>query len=201
MSLHNTEPTNYNDEIDLFELWDILWSKKYLMLSITFLTTLAGFVYATYSPVNPDYYTGKVAVEIGTYMTNTGQIMSIEPAGDLAIIIAEKSGVSVSLPRGTTRILELQSTHQQQTKAKQQIEQALASITERHQNMAAKLSESQHLSTTQSVSEPSYKLISAEDKRALITAVAGILGLMASVFLIILMNAIQNRKQRLNPNQ
>ena len=201
MSLHNTEPNNYNDEIDLFELWDILWSKKYLMLGITLLTSLAGFLYATYSPIKPDYYTGKVAVEIGTYMTNTGQIMSLEPAGDLAIIIAEKSGVSVSSPHGTARILELQSTHQQQTNAKQQLEKALASISERHQNMAAKLSESQHVTTTQPISEPSYELISAKDKRPLITAVAGILGLMASIFLILLMNAIQNRKQRLNPNQ
>ena len=201
MSLHNTEPTNYNDEIDLFELWDILWSKKYLMLSITFLTTLTGFLYATYSPIKPDYYTGKVTVEIGTYMTNTGEILSLEPAGDLAVILGEKSGVSVSSPRGTERILELESTHQQQTQAKQQLEQALANITERHQNIAKKLPESQRVSATQPVSEPSYKLSSAKDKRPLITAVAGILGLMASFFLILLMNAIQNRKQRLNPNQ
>lgn len=196
MSVHNTEPNNYHDdEIDLFELWDILWTKKYLMLSITLLASLAGFIYAAYSSLVPDNYSGNVAVEIGTYMINTGEIISLEPAADLAVILSEKTGVSVTSPRGTERILKLESTHQNKAQAKQQLEQALASIAERHQNIAEKLPESLRVSATQPVSEPSYKLNSVKDKWPLITVIAGVLGLMASVFLILLMNAIQNRKK------
>ena len=46
-------PAPMNDEIDLFELFESLWKEKVLIVTITFVTTLAGIGYAF--SISPTY--------------------------------------------------------------------------------------------------------------------------------------------------
>ena len=44
--MENPNPIQYDDEIDLWELWDTIWSGRWLIIAITSIFTLGGVTYA-----------------------------------------------------------------------------------------------------------------------------------------------------------
>jgi uncharacterized protein involved in exopolysaccharide biosynthesis len=44
--MENPNPVQYDDEIDLWELWDTIWSGRWLIIAITSVFTLGGITYA-----------------------------------------------------------------------------------------------------------------------------------------------------------
>lgn len=44
--MENPNPVQYDDEIDLWELWDTVWSGRWLIIAITSVFTLGGITYA-----------------------------------------------------------------------------------------------------------------------------------------------------------
>ena len=44
--MENPNPVQYDDEIDLWELWDTIWSGRWLIIAITSIFTLGGVTYA-----------------------------------------------------------------------------------------------------------------------------------------------------------
>lgn len=48
--MENPNPVQYDDEIDLWELWDTIWSGRWLIIAITSLFTLGGVTYALLAP-------------------------------------------------------------------------------------------------------------------------------------------------------
>ena len=64
------------DEIDLKELFKILWAKKILIISLTFIITLLAGIYAfNKTPI----YEATAIVEIGNYKNNNNVLVDSVP--------------------------------------------------------------------------------------------------------------------------
>jgi hypothetical protein len=61
---------------------------------------LGGFLFATFHPGKPDQHVYTVFVEIGRYITQTGQIQTLESPHDLVLILNKQTGgAEASVPR------------------------------------------------------------------------------------------------------
>lgn len=181
------------DEIDLFELWSILWAQKLLVMGLTALCGLCGLLFATFHPGKPDQYVYTVFVEIGRYFTQTGEIQTLESPHDLVLILNQQTGgAEASVPRGSTSVVSLEAKHVDATIAKQNLDRALAFIIDRHQTLASRLQE-KLLTSSGSVAEPAIMVRSLKNKRVQVVALSAIVGLLLGAFWVVVANAVQQR--------
>ncbi len=182
------------DEINFFELWGILWAKKLLILGLMAFCGFGGFLFVTYKPGEPDKYNYTALVEIGRYLTQTGQIQVLESPHDLVLILNQQArGVEASVPRGSLSVVSLQTSHVDPAIAKKQLDSALAFISGRHETLASRLSE-KLLTSSGAVAKPTVTLRSIESKRTLIVAVSAIAGLLLGVLGAMATHALNQHK-------
>lgn len=181
-------------EIDFFELWNILWAKKLLVMGLTALCGFGGLLFATFHPGKPDQYVYTVLVEISRYFTQTGEIQTLESPHDLVLILNQQTGgAKASVPRGSTSVVSLETNSVDATIAKQELERALAFITDRHEILASRLQE-KLLTSSGPVAEPTVMVLSLKNKRLQVVALSAIAGLLLSAVWVLVANAVQQRK-------
>ncbi len=193
--MQNQQPMNYqDDEIDLFELFQTLWQQKWLILTTTIVAPLLAYVFTVSKPVNPDVFQAKALIEIGTYATEMGELHQIERSQDLALIIGEQLGVTVSIPKTSMKLLEIQTSSVNQNEAETKLESAINFVISRHEKYAASQLKANVIQPTQVVGESKVIRVSPKDKLNLILAVAFVLGGMLGVFIALIRSAIRKRK-------
>ena len=129
----------YDDEISLFELWQILAKRKALILAC-FVVCLAGgaaFAFLT-SPV----YEARATVRIGQITLNaerTGQLL--EPPSELSARISSEHGgkrTSASVPKGTTSTVNVVVQASSPGDAARSLSTVIESIREDHDTLYEK---------------------------------------------------------------
>ncbi len=181
-------------EIGFFELWDILWAQKLLILGLTALCGFGGLLFATFHPGKPDQNVYTVFVEIGRYVTQTGEIRNLESPHDLVPILNQQTGgAKASVLRGSVSLVGLETNHVDPAIAKQQLDRTLAFISDRHETLASRLSE-KLLTRSSPISEPTVMVKSIKDKRLQVVVVSSTVGLLLGIFLAMVANALQQRK-------
>lgn len=191
----------YDDEIDLFELFQTLWDQKWLIAVLALIFPALAFVYVSYIDRKPDMFKASALLEVASIQIQTtadnNSIRFIDQTDDLIQIIERTGGVTASKPRETHGVLIIEKTHQDQAQATASIEQAIELIQARHQNMLANLSNVQLITPTAQMGQTRVDHISGLEKRNLIVAVALVLGGMLGVFIALIRSAVRKRRQTL----
>lgn len=135
-----------NDEIDLYGLWMTLIKRKLMIFSVTFFSTLLAGVYVwKATPV----YTGSALVEVGEVVSNaqiigdkqivqnTTTIFKLDDnLNNLKEITTQATGVSVSIPNGSSSIILLSAESSNVADIKPKLENAVQFIVNRHKEKA-----------------------------------------------------------------
>ena len=201
------------DEIDLKELFKILWAKKILIISITFIITLLAGIYAfNKTPI----YEATALVEIGSYKfynsvfinnnnNNNNKIM-LENSQDLSLKINLLFPQVVSTnPKKNNSFINLKSEDISSADAQKNIEKVLSYINKSHGELLTKTK--YELEKTQGNKVYNYKnseivgQITTSDypikpKKGLIMSVAFIAGFILSIFLVFIMNAFRKKEDK-----
>ena len=140
------KPTGQNDyqedEIDLRELFKVIWLRKKFIIIITLIITLAAGVYAfNKTPV----YTAKALVEIGSYNNNNNKVI-LDSAANLSkklnilfidIFKNEKDRefkiTSISVPKKSTNFIEIKAEANSNDMASKEILKVVTYIKTQHQ--------------------------------------------------------------------
>lgn len=193
-----------SDEIDLFELFQTLWQQKWLIVSISLIAPIIAYVFTAVVPYKADYYQGSAVIEVATiqdqsekmnHSTSIYPIQVIEPTVDLVQLVSKLSSVSASIPKGSTKLLEISVSGSTPEQVTSQLEEALKVVEQRHSEMLSKLKHIEVVSITRQVGDYAISLKSPKDKLNLILAVAFVLGGMLGVFIALIRSAIHKRRQ------
>jgi len=186
----------YDDEIDLFELFQTLWQQKWLILATTLTAPILAFVFTVSQPVKPDTFQGKALIEIGSYVSQDGVLQIIERTQDLAVIISQQLKVQANVPKTSVKLLEIQTSSIDQEKSAEKLQEAIDFVLDRHEKFTSNQLKENVIQPTQVVGQTSVDRVSPKDKLKLILAVAFVLGGMLGVFMALIRNAIQKRRQQ-----
>lgn len=125
------------DEIDLKELFLILWNKIFFILYFTLFITILSIVYIfLFKPI--PIYKGTLFVSIGQVKTEKSMIPISNVNNLKTILEIELSNnsndnslvkdIEVTIPRGTNGVLKLSSTQYEKNKIKEKINMAYSSL-------------------------------------------------------------------------
>ncbi|AHF02237.1 hypothetical protein THIAE_04445 [Thiomicrospira aerophila AL3] len=198
-------PRQYDDEIDLFELFETLWAQKWLIAAVTALTGVFAFLFVLFAPSKADSYQGEVLLEVATVQMLSGQsaeVVTVEELADLHAIIPKIAGVSSSVNRGDSKVVTLSFGHHSKENVESRLIGAVEIIQARHELLLSRMQNIALIQPTTQVGEISLALVSPKqnrlDKLNLILAVGLVLGLMLGVFIALIRSAIQKRRAKLN---
>lgn len=125
--------------VGIYQLWDIITKQKLLILFITLIAASIGIFLAWRTP--PLYF-GNVLIEIGevvnyNYNPNSTKqstvIQNLDDINNLKEITLQATGVNVSIPMGTSKILNLSLEHTNPSEIKLKLDNAIDFIIARHQ--------------------------------------------------------------------
>ncbi len=199
MSQTSPPTTDYNpqdDEIDLFEVFETLWAHKVFIGLVILVFAFAGLAYVTYKPGKPDTYTAKAVLEVGSYVISTGQIVTLEPGGDLVQVISQTAGVKAQILRGSSSLLELEATHLQPEEANQSLIGVVDLIVKRHQAVGQQIGQDRLIRPTAMMGAIKIQKQSLSDKMTAILVISTLLGLILASMTILFRKSYIQRKQR-----
>lgn len=141
------QPVNYqilnprDDEISLYELWDVLVRRKIIVLAVSLLVAIAATVYVlTKSPI----YQATATVEIGQIGLPNGRYSYLEKPQDIAFRMNRKLGVQVTVGKShrkqTIAFLSLTRTANKPEATIEPIKKVIDIILSRHAQIYEKLS-------------------------------------------------------------
>ncbi len=130
----NDKRVNYEDEIDLRELFKtILIYKKVIVIFVTFITSLSIIYVIQKNPI--PIYKGKLFIEIGHIQDRNFQPTIIENANDLAYILNLKFNVKAVVPKETkNKIIEIVLENENKDKIKESLTNIKNYIIEKHKS-------------------------------------------------------------------
>jgi len=211
----NIPEQNYyqEDEIDLKELFKILWAKKILIISLTFAITLLAGIYAfNKTPI----YQATALIEIGSYKfhntvfinNNNNNKIQIDNAFDLSIKLNTLfPNINSSSPKKTNSFINLKSESTSQELAKNNIKEVVKYITTLHQkNLNKTKLELQsvkgnlvyNFNNSLIIGDINASKNPIKPKKKLIVAVAFIAGFILSIFLVFIMNTFRKEDDKVN---
>ena len=123
------------DEIDLRELFKILWAKKIFIIFVTFLITIGSIIYVFIKNPIP-IYEGKVLIEIGEIQSSNFGNIYFDTPNNLSEILKVYFSVTSFVPKGTNKLLELNITNSNQKIIEDKLEKTVKYILQRHQEKA-----------------------------------------------------------------
>ena len=177
------------DEIDLRELFKTLWDKKIFILIITFLATICGVIYVLVKNPIP-IYEGKVLLEIGEIQHQNGGSSYFDTSSNLAEILRIRYDVQSSVPKGTTKLLEITIANVDKQVIQNNLEKSIQYVMQRHTEKA-KFYENYIMTEQLSAIYINPEAINKQKKELIIT-VAFVTGFILSIFLVFFMQFIQN---------
>lgn len=177
------------DEIDLKELFIIIWNKKIFILFFTLFATLLSLIYVFLKNSVP-IYEGKTYIEIGTIQSQNFGESPLDKASDLAQIIKLTFKIDSNIAKGTTKILEIVFKNEDKGFIKQTLEKAIKTIIDKHKEKAKFY---ENVIMTKQIGEinVSNQPIN-QPKKSLIVAVTFITGFILSIFIVFFMQFISN---------
>ena len=189
------------DEIDLKELFLVLWRKRIFICIFTSFVTLMAVVYVYFKPYTP-IYEGTLNIEIGEVFDKNNSSKLIDFSYNLSKIIEkefDKYNIIVEIPKKTdpiiNNLIELKVLNNDRTLIAEHIEEVFKFIVNRH-NSKTKLYE-KFTETTKigeiSISNQPINL----PKKKLIVIVSFVSGLILSIFLVFLLNFITSFRDNL----
>lgn len=190
---------HYDDEIDLFELFQSLWEQKVLILSLSVLLPVMAFIYVTHIDRKPNTFNGSLLIELASFQfinQSDQAIQFIESADNLAQVSSRLSSVTATVPRGTLGLINLEVTDLDPNSAKQNLEKSLADIKARHEQKLANLQNIQIINPTSQIGDIVINEKSGLEKRNLVVAVAFVLGGMLGVFIALIRSAVRKRREQ-----
>lgn len=183
------------DEIDLKELFKIIWNKRVFILVFTAVITLLAVVYVYFKNPIP-IFQGKTYVEIGQIQSQNFGEESLDKSLDLSEILKLELNVSATIPKGTKDLLEISFSDKDKEVIKTNLEKSIEFIIKRH-NIKAKYYENvimtKQIGDIEIGAEPINK-----PKKSLIVIVSFVTGFIMSIFLVFFMQFINNMKKEQN---
>lgn len=201
MKQQEEQSSQYDDEIDLFELWNGLVEEK-----LTILVTLFAsiFIAAIYVFLSDDVYQASAKVQVQQVQLQKGEeakpYVSIEPAAKTAEMFSGISAASLSAVKKVDGVLIVTSQGPDKTAIKENVEATIKLVEERHAKIFNALSSSgvKSVLPTEMIGTVVVTNHPIKPKRGLILAVAGVLGLMLGIFIALIRRAAKNRKEVVN---
>ncbi|MDR9499972.1 MAG: Wzz/FepE/Etk N-terminal domain-containing protein [Hydrogenovibrio sp.] len=190
-----------DDEIDLFELFQSLWEQKWLIVITTFGAVFFAFLFTVVVPVKDVTYTGSALVEVATIEAEgtENRIQVIENSEDTVLAMNNANAVSASVPRRSTKMIEIKATAKQSSEVQQRLEESIQYVVQRHRGMVDNLKGVRVLRATQQIGKTKVVKNSPSEKLNLILAVAFVLGAMLGIFVALIRSALRKRKADIAP--
>ena len=186
-----------DDEIDLFELWNSIWSQKWLILFVTSITVLLAAIYMFMAP---PVYKGSALVQVQQVQFNEVQdsksYFSIEPEKTTVKIINEVAPAQLSAEKSINGVLNITMASIHKESIKNSIEETYQLVKDRHANIFLALQKNGAIEVlpTEMVGKVKVSNTPVKPKKTLIIAVALVLGLILGVFVALIRQAIKKRK-------
>jgi len=184
MKQQEEQNSQYEDEIDLFELWNGLVEEKMTILVSLFASI---FIAAIYVFLSDDIYQASAKVQVQQVQLQKGEevkpYVSIEPATKTAEMLSGISAASLSAVKKIDGVLIVTSQGLDKTAIKEDVEATIKLVEERHAKIFNALSSSgvKNVLPTEMIGTVVVTDQPIKPKRGLILAVAGVLGLMLGV--------------------
>ena len=189
----NIRQNSFEDEIDFKELFITIWEKRFFIIVVTFLVTLASVVYVLLKNSAP-IYEGKLYLEIGKIQDKNFTPVPIETPADTSniinIVFASKETKS-QLLKGSTKVLEVSSSNSNKDTIKKELEKVKEFVLAKHKE-DAKLYE--NVLMTRQVGSIAISDEPINTPKSLIITVAFITGFIFSIFLLFFMQFIEELK-------
>lgn len=189
-----------DEEIDLFEILQIIAKRKVIIFAVTILTTITASIYVwNAAPV----FRGSALIEIGEIVDSyevskkTTNILDLDNVNNLKEIITQSTGLQATIPNGTTNIINLSMENTNPSEIKLKLEDAVNFIIARHQEKVKLYQNSNSkIRMTQIIGKIQISPNPIKPKKQLIIAVGFISGLMLGIFLAFFLEFIGARRNR-----
>ena len=198
--MENNQKIIQEDEIDLRELFSILWKKRVFILLFTFIVTVLTILYVNFKPYEP-VFQGKLLVEIGEVFNKNNDSQLIDYPGNLVKIIEKnlaKDSLKAYIPKDIkylnefTNLIEIEVTDKNKKNIENILSDAYQFIINRH-NEKTKLYEK--FTHTKKVGEININNNPInKPKKKLIFVISFVTGFILSVFLVFFMEFIRSLK-------
>lgn len=197
----NEIKNNYEDEIDLREIFKTIFEyKKYIFVFIFLITSLSIIYVIKINPV--PIYQGKILIEIGEIQNKNFQPTIIENASDLSYILNQMFVVEAKLPTKKdignlvlqSRLIEVISENENIDKIKETLENLKNYIIEKH-----KLDTQFYENVIMTKQIGNVKIEDEainKPKKKLIVSLAFVSSLIISIFLVFLIDFIKKETKR-----
>ncbi len=186
------------NHIDFFDFFSFILKYK---VSIT-LTALCfaslGWVYATFKPGQPDTYSASVVLQVGSYISSTGQIFTFESAGDLVQFVHQTTGARASLLRGSSSLIEINQSAHQSEDAIKSLDQVVGLILARHKSIQFLLREEKVVRSTELIRGIRIQRSSIADKRLELVILGLILGFVFGLMMALIWEMFIRFRMRRN---
>ena len=183
------------DEIDLKELFKTIWNKRVFILVFTAVVTSLAVVYVYFKNPIP-IFQGKTYVEIGQIQSQNFGEKLLDNSKDLSEILKLELNVSAIVPKGTTNLLEISFSDKDKEVIKINLEKSIEFIIKRH-NMKTKYHENVIMTKQIGDIVIGYEPIN-KPKKLLIVIVGFVTGFIMSIFLVFIMQFINNIRKEEN---
>lgn len=178
---YENRPEQYEDEIDLRELWRTIVSQKLFIILFTSVVTIAAGVYA-YTKNPTPIYSGDMMIEIGVVKSDNIGLAYLDNVHNLKNILEKKYDVTVAVPKSTNNLLVISSSSENKELIEKNILTSVDFIISRHQTKA-KLYD-KYIMTKQIGEIDINDSPINTPKKKLIVVVAFVTGLILAIFLV-----------------
>ncbi|MGE4450405.1 Wzz/FepE/Etk N-terminal domain-containing protein [Castellaniella sp.] len=187
-----------DNEVSLSDIVRACRAHKGFIVSMVVFFFLLGLVYIKFQPKQEQTYTASAIVEVGNYVTLSGEIEILEHGGDLARMISQVSGVNAQVFPGSDGVLKLEATSNQSIRANELIQKAVDYAVKRHHLVEQKLGVDAVIRSTAMVGDIHVKKNSIFPKDKLILTVSVLIGFIFSAILVLLRGAFIRRRGGVN---
>lgn len=179
------------DEIDLKEVFKVIWEYRLFIIFFTLFITNISIVYV----VNKNHipiYQGKLYMQIGQIQDKNFAPVFIENTNDLAYVLNLEYDIKASIPKGQDNILEIIYNNEDKNNISETLIKVKDYVLEKHKNQTIFY---EHIFPTKQIGN-----IKIEDKpinnpkRKLIVSVSFVSSLILSMLLVFILDFI--KKQR-----
>lgn len=182
----------HENEIDLRDLFKIIWDKKFFILIFTFLVTFMSLVYVFFKNPVP-LYQGTLLVEIGFVQSKEFGERFMDNANSLSKIVSTKFNITATPVRKTTNLINISSTSTNKEDILKDIMNVLDFIKNRHEK------KSKFYQNTIKTKKIGNIVINNtpinKPKKTLIVVVSFVTAFIMSIFIVFFMNFISVIKE------